>query len=318
MTGCGLLACVPGSRRRLVVYTREAGGGGDCMFHSVAACFGNSRGDMMAMRSAAASAVNPANVDDVLVDMGAVRIDEPDLTTPVRFASATDQSGLAFDPQAIKEGPDPVARLQASIRTKGNHFWGDATTAALLEDALGVNIVLLAATGQALQAQKHKHHPHPAEQTANAQARATARNIYARWVRELLETRPELIDQPADRIIAALSRQGKTAAGALSIASVPTTNPALRAWRMPVGTTRRTCEAPADPSYAPYNSNLHGLDPTRPTIVLLNSGNVHWKPAVLAVIDTENPTAPDTGEMDPVIPPGTDTADLLRAALELS
>lgn len=313
VTGCGLLACALDSPRRLVVYSREAGGGGDCMFHSVASCFNGLRGDMMAMRAAAASAVTKDNVMDVLTDMGAVRQDEPDFTTPVRFSSAADVSGQAFDPQAIMQDADPVARLRASIQTRGNHFWGDATTAALLEEALGVNIVLLAASGQALEAQKHKHHAHPADQTATAQAKATARRIYARWVRELLESRPELVNEPSERIIAVLARQGKSAAGALSIASVPTTKPALRAWRMPIGTTKRTCD-PTDTS----NSKLYGLDPRRPTIVLLNSGNVHWKPAALAAIETDNPTPPDSNTLEPVVEPGSPLFDLIRTTLELA
>lgn len=130
----------------------EAGGGGDCFFHSVAYSLSqDASGEQLKqqdIRNIAADAITAENCEDFLMDTAGIYVDSPEgEMTP----SAPRPPPLAgtFDPIAFwnatrSDRQKRIDGLKAVIRTPGNFYWGDSTTAALLENALGLNILMLA------------------------------------------------------------------------------------------------------------------------------------------------------------------------------
>lgn len=276
-------ARVPG--HALELWRREAGGGGDCMYHSVAACLSSAGVDgatMPAMREAAASAVTPANAPDALVDMAA--------QLPASLSAPMSQSLdrlPGFSPEAAWNAAagDPVRMAELLAAALRGHAWGDATAAALLESALGINIMLLALR----------------EETTDSWAervRSAARVIYGRWVDELLAVTPDADARTDDELIAMLADQGMTWHAAMREAAMSpalpplatSRRPVLQGCRQPIGAVHELLSAPAS-APTPHVSR-HGYRADRPTALLLNLGNGHWQP--VAVSDAVGASPPIT------------------------
>jgi len=134
----------------LNIVTVESGGGGDCFFHSVAYLLGRTKlfdGDYRAVRALAASAITPANVNLVLMDMAGVYVEHPDDEMKPNEGRLAVPPGV-FDPVLLwnltrTSAASRLANLRGIIETPGHTYWGDMTTAALLETVLPVNIVCL-------------------------------------------------------------------------------------------------------------------------------------------------------------------------------
>lgn len=142
------------------IVTVEAGGGGNCFFHSVAYVL-NAIADKAekehtqeSVREMAANAVVPENVDAILMDMAGVYVASSDAEM-VPSAPRPPPQPNTFDAMQCWNGTRDsaerrLATLRDAIKTSGNFFWGDVTTAALLEPVLGVNIVTFAKRGSKL------------------------------------------------------------------------------------------------------------------------------------------------------------------------
>ena len=256
---------IPGAKHgaddlRLVY--RESGGGGDCMFHSIAAALGGGR-NYMSERAAAASAVTAENVVQLYEDMAA--------QCPATAATPMDiprsQSSYQFSPerawnQAAGSAPMMRALLTKAITTPGSHLWGDATLAALVEIAEGVNIILLAVdTGVSI--------------PPTAQELVIARTVFGNWVHALFEKQPTLITAPREAILDILTKNDLTWSRALALVRKAGGTGWLRGRRLPVGSVRALCNSAHTDT---LNIGTLAYSAERPTILLWNISNMHWVP----------------------------------------
>lgn len=228
-------------------FYRDAGGNGDCMFHSVASSLGNGK-TALDIRWDAAGAVNVSNAPDVLMDMAAQY--PKSIAEPMHLLQST--SPRRFSPEMAwneSRGMRDImlAQLQTAISTSGNFCWGDATIASLIEDAENVNVILLASS-------------------SSSQHCSSASEIYAKWSIDMLRSQPALREAQPCELVAAMTSRGMTWESAVAMGKKP-----VRAWRYPVGTVS-----------AMYGSSINfdairfGYSASRPTIVLLNFDNAHW------------------------------------------
>lgn len=253
----------------VMLASREAGGGGDCMFHSIAAVINDGR-NYGAMRDLAASLVTEANAPDILMDMAA--------QCPKTLQDKMDITALSpggFKPEIAWNNANGSAEsmaqsLRAAIATRGNHLWGDATIAALLEGGLGVNILLLAVdTG--------------VELPLTGKELLMAHTIYSRWVDCVLARYPEMMQSTNEEIIEFLARNGCTMIKAHRAARTMMGGGSrwLCARRQPVGSTREMCV-----NIESGDLRSKGYSADRPTVIIWNRGNVHWVPVAVGPMAT--------------------------------
>lgn len=244
---------------------RDAGGGGDCMFHSIASCMGGGKYTNLSLRAAAAAAVTPENAPDLLMDMAA---QVPSSISTLMDVPAGAGMGGQFSPELLwnsSKGSKEMmaAGLASSVVVSGNHMWGDATLAALLENVLDVNIMLLAVdTGTAV--------------PLTSKEMTLARAIFGRWVERSLEIDPRLLSASKEDVLKLMMSCNLTWDRALKLARMETgsdKNKWLRGRRQPVGTVRTLLTNPDA-----GNISLNGYSPNRPTIIIWNRSNAHWVP----------------------------------------
>lgn len=259
---------------------REAGGGGDCMFHSLSAVLGG-EGNFMTIRAQAASAVTPENAPDILMDMTA----QIPATLDALMDVVPGTNGGQFSPEilwnACKGSREAMAEgLRRALLTPGNHAWGDATIAALVELAMNVNIILLAVdTGV-------KMPPTPRELLF-------ARTIFGKWVENMFAMKPELAAPTSTKeaVLKSMMAIGLTWEKALALSRMETgygRGRWLRGRRQPLGSIREICQNPAS-----GNLSAKNYRDDRPTVIIWNRSNAHWVPIAVG------PSA------ETVIPPGT-------------
>lgn len=268
-------------RAGVMLSFREAGGGGDCMFHSIAAAMNNNL-NYLDIRKQAAEAVTPENAPDVLMDMSAQV--PASLDSPMDMPKNPDGQ---FSPEMLwnssKGSKEAMAEgLRKAIATPGNYLWGDATLAALAEIALNVNIILLAVDAGV------KMPPTPKELLF-------ARTIFTRWVERTFEADPDLLAAPKDKVLMFMMSKGLSWERALTLARMGAGfGPGrwLRGKRQPVGTVKEVCRNPQS-----GNLSNNNYLPSRPTIIIWNRSNVHWVPigvgpSAETVISPTNPLRP--------------------------
>lgn len=261
--------CLPGTD--LPLYVKNAGGGGDCMFHSIAAALGSGL-TFAHVRRAVAEMVTEENAPDALMDMAAQC---PASLDAAMHPPANNPSSSSFSPESAwneSKGHKDVmaASLRDALNTPGNYLWGDATAAALAEIAYNVNVILLA----------------PQDTFAERDV-AVARTIYGRWVENTMSARgDELRRLPAEEVVAVMASIGLTWERAMSL-SRRRVSSAVCGKRQPVGTVRKLCTNPES-----GNLSAEGYSPGRPTIMLWNISNVHWVPVSIGP------------SFDTVVPPG--------------
>jgi hypothetical protein len=268
-------------RARLTLSFKDAGGGGDCLFHSIAAALNDVEderpdglrlhpSDFIGMRESAASAVVPENAADVLMDMAAQFPRTP--SDPMDIAPATHHAQFAPEIAWNEAKGDPmvmVDSLRRAISTMGNFFWGDATTAALLEISEDVNIIMLSAdTG--------------GRDDDETRCRATgreismARSIFRGWVDMAIDRDVSLRGMDAAEVVSHMAKtMGFTWDGALRIAHANVRGQGrwLKGRRQPIGTVRVLCSDPRSGDLGRV-----GYSDARPTIVVWNISNAHWVP----------------------------------------
>lgn len=251
----------------IMLSSREAGGGGDCMFHSLAAVMADGR-NFQDMRNLASGLVTPQNAPDILRDMSAQcpktvadKMDELNEYGYQQFAPDRAWNLCKGDANSMS------LLLKTAIITPGNLLWGDATLAALLEDGLGVNIVLLAVDAGI-------NVPCTRRETI------MARDIYARWVDALLRYNPELMNVEDTQIVNLLIPYGCTIKAAKDVARklLGINNGFLKGRRQPLGTVRMMCSEMQNQS---VNISLLGYRDDRPTVIIWNRGNTHWIPVAV-------------------------------------
>lgn len=269
----------------IMLMYREAGGGGDCMFHSIAAALDNGC-DFRAIRDMAAGLVTEENAPDILMDMAAQCPKTVGDPMDVAGGPQGGPMGGTFKPElAWNEARGSRAAmaqsLKAAIATRGNFLWGDATVAALLEDGLGMNILLLAVDSGV-------------ELPLTGRETLMAHTIYARWVDSVLAQHPELMEATNEAIIEFLARCGCTMQRAQRTARDMLGGGAqwLCARRQPVGTTRELCT-----NMDSGDLRRKGYSADRPTILIWNRGNIHWVPVAVGptaatVIAADSPLRP--------------------------
>ena len=262
----------------VMLMSREAGGGGDCMFHSIAAVLDDGS-NFQTIRNLAASLVTENNAADILMDMAAqcpkTPQDPMDITNGPFLGSFRPE--VAWN-EAKGSTASMVQSLRSAISTRGNFLWGDATIAALLEQGLNMNILLLAVdTG--------------VELPLTGKEILMAHTIYARWVDCVLTQYPELIEASNEIIIDFLSKNGCTMNKAQRAARGMWGGGSqwLCARRQPVGSTREIC---TNINSGDLRSN--GYSSQRPTVIIWNRGNVHWVPVAVGpmaatVITSDSP-----------------------------
>jgi hypothetical protein len=207
----------------------------------------------------AAAAVRGDNVADVLMDMAGQMPPNSSAMMSVP-PDAGDFSPERLWNACLGNEEEMVLRLRKSVSRCGNHMWGDATVASLLEGALDLNIVMLAMRFPS---------------TAGMVERA--RSVYASWVDGMMEADPAIADMSDAEIMALMAGRGLTFARAKmrSRAELEREGGSLSANRQPVGTVRRLCSGSVPGG---FNFSLDGYVPSRNTIVMLNLGNYHWVP----------------------------------------
>lgn len=249
---------------------REAGGGGDCMFHSLAVVLAPllpAGSTFVTMRERAASVVTPENAPDVLMDMAAQV--PTSLTTPMDVPAGA--SGGQFSPEMLwndsKGSKEQMAAgLKKAIATPGNYLWGDATLAALVEIAMGVNIILLAIDVGS------KMPPSPRELLF-------ARTVFGRWVENMFAVRPELSSLSKEDVLAAMNAAGLTWERAIALSRMEfkfSPGRWLRGRTQPLGAIREICANPNSGNLSRQNYSA-----SRPTVVIWNRSNVHWVPIAI-------------------------------------
>ena len=264
-------------RAGVMLLFREAGGGGDCMFHSLAATLGT---DYMTVRAQAASAVTPENAPDVLMDMTAqvpatleTPMDVPQQGNAGQFSPETLWNDSKGSRELMSEG------LKKAIATPGNYLWGDATTAALVEKAANVNIILLAIDAGV------KIPP-------TSKELLFARTIFGRWVENMFTIRPELGSSSKEAVLSAMNAVGLTWERALSLSRMETGGYGpgkwLRGRSQPLGSVREICENPES-----GNLSAKNYSSDRPTVIIWNRSNVHWVPIAVGP-SAETRMNPDT------------------------
>jgi hypothetical protein len=252
---------------------KEAGGGGDCFFHSVSAALRpHVLLDVPELRNLAASAVTPENVADAVCDIAA---ECPETTrSPMQQLGGRDVPPGSYDPAAAWNacGGDMealAASLRAAVCTRGNYFWGNATVASLLEEVLDVNILLLAAdTGAA--------------EPLSARELHLARSIVAKWEAEFRRSHPEIgaegdVARGMEGAHLTLER-----AKEIVLRNLRGKNDRwLCARRQPVGSTRLLCSLRGDDPVPQFSKMRYSGD--RATIIVWNRGNVHWVPIAVGL-----------------------------------
>jgi hypothetical protein len=156
--------------------------------------------------------------------------------------------------------------LKKAISTPGNFMWGDATTAALVELAANVNIILLAADAGV------KVPPTPRELLF-------ARTIFGRWVENMLAARPDLGKSSKEDVLSAMLAIGLTWERALSLSRAETgygPGKWLRGRRQPLGSIREICVNPNS-----GNLSFRNYSASKPTVIIWNRSNVHWVPVAV-------------------------------------
>lgn len=270
----------------VMLMSREAGGGGDCMFHSIAACLDDGR-DFQAVRDLAASLVTEENAPDILMDMAA----QCPKTLEDRMDETPSSSAGSFRPEMawnMAHGSRAAMSemLRRAIVTRGNFLWGDATIAALLEEGLHVNILLLAVDAGV-------------DLPLTGKEVLMAHTVYARWVDGVLNQFPQLMDATNEDIIEFLARNDCTMLKAQKVARnlLGGGSQWLCARRQPVGSTRELCT-----NMDSGDLRARGYSDARPTILIWNRGNVHWVPvavgpAATTVIMPESPLRPSVDKL---------------------
>jgi hypothetical protein len=129
--------------------TRDAGGGGDCFYHSVAYLLNEKPGvshSVKSLRELAAKCINVENIHTVLRDMMGSYLKSDETASPTQVGHNTDK----FNPALVwnlmvctQDVHSALAAVREAVSRCGNFYWGDVTTAALLEDALKINIICL-------------------------------------------------------------------------------------------------------------------------------------------------------------------------------
>jgi hypothetical protein len=236
------------------------------MFHSLAAVLHelHPQADHIAMRAHAANAVTPENAPDVLMDMSAQM--PKTLETPMDVSNAPGHG--TFSPEILwndsKGSREAMSTgLKRAIATQGNHLWGDATLAALVEISMNVNIILLAADSGT------RMPPTPKEFMF-------ARTMFRRWVENVFAARPDLAAGSKEEVFASMVAMGLTWDRALSLSRAEVGSERggwLRGRSQPVGSIRELCTNPNSGNLTRKNY----LD-SRPTVIIWNRSNVHWVP----------------------------------------
>jgi hypothetical protein len=259
----------------------ESGGGGDCMFHAINAALGGVS-SVQSLREIAGSAVTVENAPDALMDMSA----QSPANLAAQMDARTDDRGLGqFSPsQAWNEAKgNPAlmaAALSGAVKKCGNTLWGDATIACLLEDPLGVNIILLADSMDV-------------KSPLTGTETKLARQVYAQWVMLYLQDYPEMAKLEDLDIVGGLARLGLTMERAKTSArQMSGKHQWIRGRRMPVGSSRALCAITAAADDA-VNQVRRGYRADRPTILLWNRKNVHWVPVAVGPT-CETMIAPDS------------------------
>jgi hypothetical protein len=255
---------------RLPLFVREAGGGGDCMFHSIAACMSTPESTRAfdEMRRLAAEQVTDKNAPDALMDMTACC--PKNLSDPID--ALKEYSYQQFKPEQVwnvsKGDPAVMAQLlKLGIATAGNHLWGDATIAALLEAALGVNIILLAANFD------------PIDLPPSPKEIKMGRDVFINWAKFFILKNPDMLHKKADFIAEEMNKQGLNIAAARKAAKkvcMRIEGGYFIGKRQPIGSVRISCAGGEH-----GNLNLFGYQMDRPTIIIMNRGNAHWVPVAV-------------------------------------
>ena len=245
----------------------DAGGGGDCLFHSVACALGNGR-DANMMRASAAGAVNASNVRDVLMDMAAQC---PQTDDGLMDIISQNRNVGQFSPEAVwnmgagaSSKDVMVDALRRSLTVPGNHMWGDATAAALLEISENVNIILMAKdTGVSV--------PPTTRETD------TARTIFGVWVEHSLRNNITLRGADNLTVLDWMRSRNLTWNRAMQVSRKMYDDKDGHSWlrgrRQPIGTVRTMYTNPTS-----GNISTSGYSRSRPTILIWNISNVHWVP----------------------------------------
>lgn len=247
----------------------DAGGGGDCLFHSVACALGNGR-DANMMRASAARAVNASNVRDVLMDMAAQypqtkddRMDIPPNQHAGQFSPETVWN-MGTDAPSASSDNVMIDALRRSLTSPGNHMWGDATVASLLEISENVNIILMAKDmGVSIP---------PTTWEID-----TARTIFSVWVEHSLRDNIALRGTNNLTVLDWMRSRNLTWNRAVQVSrkmyDTENGHSWLRGRRQPIGTVRTMYTNPTS-----GNISTFGYSRNRPTILLWNVSNVHWMP----------------------------------------
>lgn len=265
----------------------ESGGGGDCMFHSIARCLGRT---MIEMRAAAASMVTRDNVVDVITDM--VCQLPKNLTDKMDIMQSIGETHRIVDIWNSSNGDldRMVEGMQNLIKAPGS-IWGDATMAALIERALNVNIILLA-RHIVVETNKDTWAPKSAEEILSVQ------DLYSHWVHDFIVKNPSFKTVNSKLTMMKLAEGGYTieSAGRMLSSRIYTETPIVTGRRYPIGSFRMLVSSTATaaggaPTPLPTNYSSMEYDRNRDTIAIINCGNSHW--VCGHAISTITPTIPN-------------------------
>lgn len=248
--------------------TRDAGGGGDCMFHSIAAVMGQGH-TAHGLREMAAQGVTPELAPYILQDMAAQL---PETLQTLMTKSNKSCNNNAFSPEcawnASNGNPEEMANIiKDAVSRMGNYMWGDATIAALLERQLGVNIVLL--------------------------ANVNVKNpdiVYNEWIkRTCIKYRAQLSGKSRGDVIKFMQQHGLTR----ERAAKHTVQQHL-GYRYPLGTVHAMNQIKSDKDMP--NMTIKDYRHDLPTVVILNISNVHWVPVCAMTTPITTIFLPNTKE----------------------
>jgi len=277
-----------GKATEVQLWFRDAGGNGDCMFHSIAACFNHespdsrTRWDYQKVRDRIASAaVTSKAAPDALMDMagqGPASLSEPMVQEKPTWRGA-------FEPtQAWNAAAGDVDKMASmlsdAIKTPGNTFWGNSTAAALAEIAFGVNVILLEDELDSSAPMSKVQHE-------------STKDIYGEWALAALKSNEDVRAMTDEQVVRYLADHNYTIELARNM--VRRKEPqswTIRGYRFPIGSVRKTFLGDNSVKLMPYSA-------TRPTIVLWNKGENHWVPVAVGCnpYDVYTMVTPDMGPL---------------------
>jgi hypothetical protein len=265
----------------------ESGGGGDCFFCSVAFAIGRP-GNFMSIRESAASAVVLNNVPDVLIDMSG-QIPQS-LNAKMDLPSERSRTGTNSDQQFIPEKTwndsngnvrEMVVRTKNAIKTPGNHFWGDITTAALVEISENINIIVMSldtcAPIKITSSEQHQSRDNIDYPIISQNELDDATTLFGRWVTVMLKLYPDMTKMQDVDIVRCMTRLGLTREKAMYFSRIDSIHRKswLKGRRQPLGSIRALCHSENNDA---SNISIDGYSSSKPTIILWNISNVHWVP----------------------------------------